>query len=93
MEVIVQLRLDIAVGLQKRLPAELLPGATRELLAVATEFGVNIEPVHPGSTDPLLVPYFRLDATSRETAQSLVERFLKVEGVIGAYIKPPDELP
>jgi hypothetical protein len=49
--------------------------------------------MHPGSTDPLLAPYYLIEAPNREFAEKIINR-LKTSAVVeAAYIKPIDESP
>jgi hypothetical protein len=67
--------------------------ASEELLQAIAELGVAIEPVHPGSKDPHLINYFRVEATNRTDAVRLISRLQQIKAVESAYLKPEDELP
>lgn len=69
-----------------------LPG-TRDLTKASAELGVALRALHPGATDPLLAPYFYVDAAGPEKAIRVRDRFLRCGAVEGSYIKPPDAPP
>jgi len=89
-QVIVQVSADVARTLQQR-------GAptaeSQELLKIAEELGVLLEPVHPGVEDPLLAPYFMAEVPDSTTAEWVITHLRKFKAIEAAYLKPPDELP
>ena len=89
-QVIIQVSADVARTLQQR-------GAptteSRELLKIAEELGVLLEPVHPGAEDPLLAPYFMAEVPDSTTAERVIAHFRKSKAIEAAYFKPPGELP
>ena len=66
---------------------------SRELLKIAEELGVSLEPMHPGAEDPLLAPYFRVEVSDSATAERVIAHLRQSKTVEAAYLKPPDELP
>ena len=89
MEISVQLRPDVALALQGETVGA--PEA-EELRRRAEELGVELQPVHPGETDPLLAPYFYALAPD-EDAQRIAAELAAFPGVEGAYVKPAAEPP
>jgi hypothetical protein len=58
------------------------------------QLGVRLRPVHPGSDDPLLAPYFNVEVPEDEELAARVLAVLeKSEAVEAAYVKPPAEPP
>jgi hypothetical protein len=49
--------------------------------------------IHPGSQDPQLATHFIVEVPDEKSAEELKARLLSTKGVVGAYIKPRDELP
>lgn len=80
MRVIVQLREDAAVESQ-------------QLTDAAAELGIQLQPLHPGQTHPMLASYFTAEVPDRETADSVINRLSQFKTVEAAYLKPDDELP
>ena len=68
-------------------------GESDRLLAVLTGLGVKLEPVHPGQTHPLLIPFFMIQVTDRRTADEIIERLQQFKIVAAAYLKPDEQLP
>ena len=86
----VQVRLDVA----RVLHGQASPTAeSNELLGLADELGIVLVPVHPGETDPYLVPYFVVEVEDPDRVELVQQRLLQSEAVEGAYVKPPGEPP
>ena len=66
---------------------------SKELFKIAEELGVLLEPVHPGTEDPLLTPYFMVEVPDAITAEQVIAHFRQSTEVEAVYLKPPDELP
>jgi hypothetical protein len=88
-EISVQLRPDVALALQSGSGG--MPEA-EELGRRADALGVQLQPVHPGETDPLLAPYFYCEAPDSE-AERIAAELAALPGVDGAYVKPAAEPP
>jgi hypothetical protein len=88
-EISVQLRPDVALALQGEGGG--MPEA-EELGRRAEALGVQLQPVHPGETDPLLAPYFYCEAPD-EDAERIAAELAALPGVEGAYVKPAAEPP
>lgn len=91
MDINAQVRADTASALSGRAP----PTVEAETLqSQLEELGVALRPVHPGTDDPLLAPYFAVEV---EDDEELVEQVLAVlrhsPVVEAAYTKPAAELP
>jgi hypothetical protein len=54
---------------------------------------VVLEPMHPGAEDPLLTPWFIIEAPDLPTAEQVVASLQHHRAIEAAYIKPPDALP
>jgi hypothetical protein len=97
MRVMIQLREDAAMELRNQSgpqgSASQKGAATKRLLAETAKLGVSIEPVHPGQTHPLLVPYYMIEAPDRKTADRIISRLKRFDIVEAAYIKPEEQLP
>jgi hypothetical protein len=87
-EIVVQLREDVARGVSAREPE----GEADDVRRRADELGVSIEPMHPGESDPLLTPYFVVQAPG-DDAPRIAEELSALPGVEAAYVKPAAELP
>lgn len=58
------------------------------------ELGVVLRPVHPGTDDPLLAPYFAVEVEDDEELAERVLTVLRGSPVVdAAYTKPAAELP
>jgi hypothetical protein len=66
---------------------------SKELKDLEENLGVNLVPIHPGSQDPQLATHFIVEVPDEKSAEELKARLLSSKGVVGAYIKPRDELP
>jgi hypothetical protein len=55
--------------------------------------GVQVEPLHPGSTDPALASYYRAEVPDMNSAAKIIEMARGLPSVAAAYVKPRDELP
>ncbi len=67
--------------------------ASEQLIKRAQELNVLLEPVHPGETDPYLIPYFKVEVPDQATADQVIFHFQTLDAVEGAYLKPSAELP
>jgi hypothetical protein len=90
MYIVIRLRSDAVDSLQKKIP---LSPESEKLLKTIDDFGVVIKAMHPGSTDPLLAPYYLIEAPNQEFAEKIVNRLRTSAVVEAAYIKPLDEAP
>lgn len=66
------------------------PNAARQAVQ---KLGLKLEPLHPGTTDPVLSTYYRVQAPDREAAERVVAAVRRLPSVAAAYVKPPDEPP
>ena len=69
------------------------PRDTHPLTRIASDLGIVLRPVHPGASDALLQTFFTAEVPDGRSGNSLVERLRAAPGVLGATVKPPDELP
>jgi hypothetical protein len=96
MRVMVQLQNDAAMtlhGAGETSALEHADPATQQMLQATAELGVRLEPVHPGQTNPLLVPFFMVEVPDRETAEKVIDRLQRFNFVEAAYLKPDEQLP
>jgi hypothetical protein len=59
--------------------------------AVVAQFGLRLEPLHPGTTDPSLQQHFTLEVVDQATAAQVVAMLRQTPSVEAAYVKPADE--
>jgi hypothetical protein len=90
MDVIVQIEPATAHALHGGNPTT---SAVNELHRAMHDLGLRLEPLHPGTTDPYLAPYFVVVAPDPAAATRAAERLLRCQAVTAAYVKPPDALP
>ena len=90
MYVIVQLGTGNATDLLNK--KRVAPGFMK-LSEIEEEFGITFKPLHPGSTDPRLVPYLFAEVKDERTAKRLISRLGQLENISSAYLKPQDEPP
>ena len=64
-----------------------------EVLRTIDELGASLEPLHPGSDDPHLAPYFRVDVPDRGTADRIAASLRRRAAVEAAYVKEPESPP
>ena len=65
------------------------PDLRRILMALA----LDLQPMHPGCSDPELSAYFYTEVPDQGVAAHAVGLLLQASGVQSAYLKPRDELP
>ena len=53
----------------------------------ANGLGVELSPLHPGTSDPELASYL-VGQVDPEGARGVAERLMRVDGVESAYVKP-----
>lgn len=90
--------MQITVHLAPRVAQELKlgvaeSGAAREIMSVAKDMGVELRPMHPGSTDPRMASTFVVEASDDEAAKRIAARLRELAGTEAAYIKPPPAPP
>jgi hypothetical protein len=88
--IILRLKESAVPAMHRRAP---LTTETQELMRESEELGIALQPLHPGSTDPTLTPYFIAEVPDRMTAERQVTRLQKIRAIESAYIKPEDEMP
>jgi hypothetical protein len=72
---------------------EIVSPELTELSAVQKSLGIVLKPVHPGSDDPNLAPYFMIDVPDPAIGEKVLDRLRLCKAVDGAYLKPSDALP
>jgi hypothetical protein len=86
-EIVVRLRRDIAETF--RSAAGSPTGAAAEVKAAVDSFGVKLNPLHPGVSDPELGAYFVISGLSLPEAERLTARLRELRAVEAAYMQPP----
>lgn len=89
MRLTIQIRKDVARALHRGAHTP----ASKELLDVIGKLGLVLEPLHPGASDPSLIPHFVTDVPLPVDADQIVSRLQGCKAIEAAYFKPPDELP
>ena len=93
MQVIVQLKPNAALAFQHDMAEHTQSPELRQLQRTAQKLGVELRPMHPGTTDPLLAPFFVIETSDEAAARHIVNSLIRLKVVEAAYLKPPDELP
>lgn len=88
MVVTVQVTLEAARVLQNQMSAT---PSSEELVAVAKELEITLQPLHPRTKDPVLITFYTVDVVDADMAERVINRLLQLEAVEGAYLKPPAE--
>jgi hypothetical protein len=83
----VRVRADTAAALRDR---RLTTPEVAEVLRTIDELGASIEPLHPGSDDPRLAPYFRVEVPDQGTADRIAAELRSRAAVEAAYVKEPE---
>ena len=81
---------DVARELHKDAP---ITAQTQKLIEIAEELGVVLEPLHPGTEDPSLIPFFATNVLDMQEAKRVIAQFQASDVVESAFIKPPEEAP
>lgn len=64
-----------------------------EVLRVAEQLNVALEPMHASIEDPSLMRQFTVEVGDHARADEVVQAFLRCEAVEGAYVKPAEGPP
>ena len=91
MKIEIQIRADAALELHNQ-QADENTGAGK-IKKEVEQFGLRLEPVHPGQTHPLLAPYFTIEVPDSQTAKKVIEQLTKNNLVEAAYIRPEQSPP
>jgi hypothetical protein len=90
MQITIQVTQEAADGLEgKTTPSD----EEHDLRRLFQTFGVTLEPLHPGSSDPTLRTFFIADIADADMAGRVLEALQRHPAVGAAYIKPMEELP
>jgi hypothetical protein len=89
-QIIIQVSSDVAHALCKAGPPTT---ESQEILEVAEELGVILEPLHPGARDPQLTQYFTLELPRPTKAKRVLARLQRCRAIKAAYVKPSDGMP
>ena len=72
----------------------LVPGEIpADLRDAASRLGINIQPMHPGVTDPTLASYFYVETPDQPTADRVIGQLQQLKSVEAAFLKPPEGPP
>ena len=97
MQVEVQLQPDVALDLHQQVEhrEKASPSRSRaaDLKQAVEELGLKLEPMHPGQSHPLLVPYFMIEVPDRQTAERVIHRLTQHQAVEAAYLRPEEAAP
>jgi hypothetical protein len=85
-QVAIQLRPDAALALLGQ--AEATP-SSQQVVDEAAKLGIQLEPVHPGTTSPDLMTHFTAYVRDAETALKVAEALRQSDAVEAAYFVPP----
>ena len=91
MQVIVQVEPTTARVLHEAAPAA--RDEDGEMIRTVQELGITLEPLHPGTTDPVLRTFFMFHLPESDTAARAAERLRQCHAVEAAYAKPRPALP
>jgi hypothetical protein len=91
-------RLYINITVSPEVAADLLRSqsrstAAREILDIVSDYGLEVEPLHPGVEDPLMSRNFFIAVPDQEIAEEVVARLQALPAVESAYFTPPGEPP
>ncbi len=67
-------------------------GASRDFRKLLTTCGLKPEPLFSDNREPTLERIWHVACPDHEAAE-IVEKLLRIPGVEGAYVKPPEEPP
>jgi hypothetical protein len=91
MQVIVQVEPTTARVLHGAAPAT--RDEDGELIRTVEELAITLEPLHPGTTDPVLRTFFMFQMPDSDSAARAAERLRQCRAVEAAYAKPRPALP
>jgi len=86
----VRITVQLTSGATRRVRGGSLPTAGR---AVLSWLDHPLQPMHPGTTDPVLESFFMVDVADSDEAGRVLNRLRNDSAVQAAYVKPDDELP
>ncbi len=98
MRVEIQVQQQSSLDLQKHYiePAkdvsQIQPGVS-QLIEDVKKLGLELEPVHPYQTHPLLTPYFMIEVPDRQTAERVIDQLSNNQIVEAAYLQPEGSAP
>lgn len=93
MEIVVQLREDVAFTRQGRIATSESAPVLAELQGLLSDLGVDLVPVHPGTEDPELATFFTVSGADPSQAEQITTALRGLDTVRAAYVKAPAELP
>jgi hypothetical protein len=67
--------------------------AARRISAIAERHGVQVAPMHPGTSDPELRKHFFIQVTDQGAGERLSDELRGLPGVEGVYFKSSGEPP
>jgi hypothetical protein len=87
MQVTVQVSNAAALPLRELAPET---PASRAVVRLVTELGLDLRAMHPTSDDPILRTYFVADVPAGHVGASIVERLRRDPSIAAAYLRPPE---
>lgn len=90
MNITLQVRSDIAPELHQSRPDS---HAAHELMQTIQQLGLDLHPLHRGTSDATLAQFFIAIAPDDSDIAQVLAQLRACEAVESAYVKPPDELP
>lgn len=98
MRVEIQLQQDAAIELQKQGIKSAQRSLDRQspssqLIEEINGMGLELEPINPGRTHPLLAPFFKVEVPDRQTAERVINELSKNQIVEAAYFHPDESAP
>ncbi len=64
-----------------------------KLVKDVNKLGLKLQPINPGQTHPLLVPYFMIEVPDRRTAERVIKQLSQNQIIEAAYIHPEESAP
>ncbi|MGW8392666.1 hypothetical protein [Pseudoduganella sp. HUAS MS19] len=88
-----QLVVKLAPAISQVNPGGDAQSFTPELKRTLTALALDLQPMHPGSSDPDLSGFFYAEIPDQEAAAHAASLLQQAPGVLSAYLKPRDEMP
>lgn len=88
-----QLVVKLAPAISQAKSSDSAPTFSPELRRTLSALALDLQPMHPGSSDPDLSGFFYTDVPDQGAAAHAVSLLQQAPGVQSAYLKPRDEMP
>lgn len=93
MRILLELDAEVARSWLHAAGAPVAPPRAVELKRLATQLGLDLQPLHPGVADAPLATWFFADLADEGETAAKLERFRHCAAVNAAYAKPVDAAP